>query len=140
MPGSYGQLDLGERRRLSDLREKRVPVAEIATQLGRHRSTIYRELKRNRFVDQEMPELEGYYARIAQGFAAERRARLLKLVRHDQLRETVIERLIDGWSPEQIAGRLAIEPSAPFRLCHENDLQVRLLKAGPRPWLVALSA
>lgn len=130
MPGSYHQLDLIERRYLSDLHERKVSVSEIARQLGRHRSTIYRELKRNRFVDDGMPDLDGYYARIANQFAAARRERLLKLLRHAELRETVIDRLKDGWSPEQIAGRLAIEPSAPLRLCHETIYRFVYSKPG----------
>lgn len=41
--------------------------------------------------------------------AAERRARRRKLVRIPALREAVIDRLQEGWSPEQIAGRLKFE-------------------------------
>ena len=51
MPRTYGQLDLDERRTLFRLVEARRPVGEIAGRLGRHRSTIYRELGRNRFRD-----------------------------------------------------------------------------------------
>ncbi len=40
----FGHLGLDERRSLFRLREARVPVAEIAPQLSRHSSTIYREL------------------------------------------------------------------------------------------------
>ena len=43
----FGHLGLDERRSLPRLREARVPVAEIASRLGRHRSTIYRKLARN---------------------------------------------------------------------------------------------
>lgn len=46
----------------------------------------------------------------------ERRARQAKLIRNSALREAVIDRLEHGWSPEQIAGRLRIEPDAPARL------------------------
>jgi IS30 family transposase len=45
----YSQLTLSYRRRLHQLMERKVPVGEIARQLGRHRSTIIRELKRNTF-------------------------------------------------------------------------------------------
>lgn len=47
MPLCYSQLTLPDRRRLHDLKERKVPVGEIARLLGRHRSTIYRELRRN---------------------------------------------------------------------------------------------
>ncbi|MBY5496930.1 helix-turn-helix domain-containing protein, partial [Rhizobium leguminosarum] len=49
----YSQLTLPDRKRLFHLRERKVSVSEIARQLGRHRSTIYRELKRNTFQDHE---------------------------------------------------------------------------------------
>ena len=45
----------------------------------------------------------------AQKFTAERRARRRKLVRIPELRNAVIDRLQEGWSPEQIAGRLKFE-------------------------------
>lgn len=32
----------------------------MAEKLGRHRSTIFRELKRNVFEDPQMPDLSGY--------------------------------------------------------------------------------
>jgi transposase, IS30 family len=45
---AYGQLSLVERRRVFRMVDARLPVAEIACLLGRHRSTIYREIRRNR--------------------------------------------------------------------------------------------
>ena len=51
MARTYGQLDLDERRTLFRLVEARRPVGEIAARLGRHPSTIYRELGRDRFRD-----------------------------------------------------------------------------------------
>ena len=48
---TYRQLDLDERRTLFRLIEARTPVGEIAERLGRHPSTVYRELGRNRFRD-----------------------------------------------------------------------------------------
>src|SRR3954454_4748432 len=48
---TYRQLDLDERRTLFRMVEARTPVGEIAQRLGRHPSTIHRELGRNRFRD-----------------------------------------------------------------------------------------
>ena len=107
MPHSH--LNLDERRRLARLRESRMPVASIATALGRHRSTIYRELKRNWRRDAEVPQADGYWPVSAQALADRRRHVLGKLVRRSELRAAVVERLEDGWSPEQIAGRLRLD-------------------------------
>ncbi|WP_108257557.1 helix-turn-helix domain-containing protein [Mangrovicoccus ximenensis] len=94
-------------------------MAEIAQQVGRHRSTIYRELTRNRCRFEDEPELNGYYCSIAHGFAADRRRRRAKLLRDPELQAAVIDRLAAGWSPEQIAGRMRHENLA-VRVCHET--------------------
>lgn len=47
----FNQLDLAERKRIADMRDKKIPVDDIAAALGRHRSTIYREIERNHFRD-----------------------------------------------------------------------------------------
>jgi transposase, IS30 family len=54
---TYRQLELNDRRTLFRLIEARTPVGEIAARLGRHPSTIYRELGRNRFRDGDGPYL-----------------------------------------------------------------------------------
>ena len=41
--------------------------------------------------------------------ALSRRQKVRKLMRHPELRELIIERIKDGWTPEQIAGRLSYE-------------------------------
>lgn len=87
----------------------KVPVSKIATEIGRHRSTFYREIKRNFYNDEQLPYLGGYYGMNAQRFAYARRARRRKLIWLPKLRAAVIERLKEGWSPEQIAGRLGFE-------------------------------
>ncbi|WP_018239840.1 IS30 family transposase [Ensifer sp. BR816] len=120
MSQCYLQLTLPDRRRLHQLIERKVPVGEIARQLGRHRSTIYRELKRNTFHDADFPEYSGYYSGIANDISKERRRRLRKLRRHPQLRELVIEQLKALWSPEQIAGRLLADGVSAVRVCTET--------------------
>ena len=47
----YRHLTLEERRALFRRLHAKVPVVEIARQLGRHRATIYREIGRNLFRD-----------------------------------------------------------------------------------------
>ncbi len=126
MSQCYLQLTLPDRRRVHQLLERKVPIAEIARQLGRHRSTIYRELKRNTFHDAEFPEYSGYYSGIANDISKEPRRRLRKLSRHPELRELVIEQLKALWSPEQIAGRLLADGVSALRICTGNDLPLHL--------------
>ena len=120
MPFPFAHLSLEDRRRLMRLREAKVRVDEIARQLGRHRATIYRELKRNWWRDTEVPQAEGYWPVTAQQLADGRRRSSCKLLRHPQLCAAVIERLKNGWSPEQIAGRLRLEPGHVHQLCHDS--------------------
>jgi len=84
MERTYSQIDLDERRKIARWRQAGVCVDAIAEKLGRHRSTIFRELRRNRFQDVEMPDLAGYYCVTAEGFAKERRRRQRMLVRHPE--------------------------------------------------------
>jgi IS30 family transposase len=120
MSPCYSQLTLSDRRHLYQLKERKLPVGEIARQLGRHRSTIYRQLKRNTFHDREFPEYTGYFGTIANDMSKERRRRLRKLRRHPQLRDLIIDRLKAKWSPEQIAGRLLIDGISPVSICPET--------------------
>lgn len=122
MSRSYLLLNLEERRKIARWREAKVSATEIARRLGRDRSTIFRELKRNRFVDAELQHLSGYYAVNAQAMAEERRANRRKLVRDRALRDAVIDRLKAGWTPEQIAGRLRHEGTS-RRVSHETIYQ-----------------
>lgn len=119
MKRTSSQIDLDERRKIERWRQAGVSVDAIAEKLGRHRSTIFREIVRNKFEDLEMPDLTGYFCVTANNRAKERRNRYRKLVRHPKLRASIIERIKHGWSPEQIAGRLAYERSS-VRVCHET--------------------
>src|SRR3569832_64776 len=71
---TYRHLDLDARRTLFRLVEARTPVGEIARRLGRHPSTIYRELGRNRFRDGDRGFC-GYFPLNAQDLARRRRPR-----------------------------------------------------------------
>ncbi|MNE96773.1 hypothetical protein D3C80_1950190 [compost metagenome] len=54
----YQQLTLADRRHLHWLVERKVPINEMARRLGRHRSTVYREIRRNTFRDRELPDYD----------------------------------------------------------------------------------
>ena len=116
---AHAELDLRERRAIEDMLNTKMPVSKIAAEIGRHRSTVYREIKRNYFTDDELPYLSGYYGMNAQKYASDRRARRRKLIRLRELRAHVIAQLKIGWTPEQISGRLGFDDQ-PVRVSHET--------------------
>ena len=116
MVSRYRQLSVEERWKIERWKAAKISPDEMARVLGRHRSTIFRELRRNHFQDRDFPKVVGYFAMAAQRQTADRRARHRKLVRHGRLREMVEERLRAGWTPEQIAGRMRLECAKP-RVC-----------------------
>ena len=120
MEGTYRHFTLEERRTLFRLLNAKLPINEIAGQLGRHRSTIYREIARNEI--REVKQYRGYYPITAEDNARRRRRRQRKLVRDAHLRGHVVEKLKLLWSPEQIAGRLKIADEDGC-LCHETIYQ-----------------
>jgi len=99
---SYRQITSDERYMIARLRQHRFNQAEIADILGRHRSSISRECRRN------CSDGDGPYRPCT---AAERaRARRTRSRRNSQFTWKDwhrVERLLrHRWSPEQIAGRL----------------------------------
>jgi IS30 family transposase len=141
----YGHLTLSERRTIFQLLEQRQPVAAIAAVLGRHRSTVHREIARNfhHSLNRDRwghPE-GGYFPVMAQRLAMRRRARRAKLVRREDLRAHVLDRLRAGWSPQQIAGRLKsqAEPLA-CRVSHESIYRYIYGPEGQEQRLYALLA
>ncbi len=113
MGQSYGQLSEQERCAIFRLHAGGISRGEIARHLGRHKSTIGRELRRN-----ALPS--GYQPVAAERMARARRWRGTKIERSSQLRATVDDQLIAmGRSPEQIAGRLEREQGKPV-ISHES--------------------
>ena len=93
---NYNQLTQTERYQIYALRKANKNPTEISRVLGRHKSTIYRELKRNLGK-------RGYRAIQAHQFAVERhmsRDRRRISLEDWQLIESLIRR---DWSPEQIS-------------------------------------
>ena len=99
----YRQLSLDDRCEIARLRAAGCSVRQIASTLDRPPSTISRELKRN--SGREV----GYRPAYAQAQSRARRWKGSRLERETALRDSVLDRLARGWSPEQIAGRLARE-------------------------------
>ena len=101
MPRSYEQLNRLEREYIALRRRQGVAHAQIARELGRHRSTVGREVYRNR-------NARGYYySAHAHRVALLRRAitRKPKKLASDPLRRSVERAIRMYWSPEQIEGR-----------------------------------
>ena len=98
----YSHLSLEERCRLRGMIEMDLGISEIARRMDRHRSTIQRELERNRCADGYRPDSAGRRAWA-------RKLRGSKIERSTPLRDHVEDRLAMGWSPEQIAGRMELE-------------------------------
>lgn len=136
----FTNLTLDERRVIARMLQAKVPKTKIAQMLGRDRSTITREVKRNWWHDKDVPQADGYWHVTAQAQADRRRSRRRKLERLPGLRAEVIRCLQEGWSPEQIAGRLRIEPGAPHRLCHETIYQYVYSAEGQSAQLARLLA
>ena len=89
----YRQLSLEERCSIARLHEDGQSIRQIAAALDRQPSTIARELKRNSGAK------VGYQPAYAQAQTAARRWTGARLERDDALREEVLGRLAEGWSP-----------------------------------------
>jgi len=100
----YIHLSADERMQIYQLSESGLSQGEMARRLGRDKATISRELRRN-----EAPA--GYLPDLAQRRYQARRQRCRRRPRlaDRDLRRTVILLLQQGWSPEQISGRLRLE-------------------------------
>jgi IS30 family transposase len=57
----YSQLSKEERQSIYRLLDRKISLTEIAKIVGRHHSTLYRELRRNYFSDKEYPEYSGWF-------------------------------------------------------------------------------
>jgi IS30 family transposase len=105
---SYSRVTLEDRIKIKLLLQQGKSNTEIAEVIGKDKSTIGRELRRNSGG-------RGYRVRQAQAFAeAREELKHVPYVLTDELKREITKRLEKKWSPEQISNRLKFEnkPSA----------------------------
>jgi IS30 family transposase len=123
---NYRQLNAEERSALAALRRVGLSPAEIARELGRHRSTVWRELKRN-----AAPHDGWYRAVRAEERAVARRKRSRRNSQFGREEMARVEELLkEEWSPEQVSGHLG--RTGELAISHETIYRHvwRDLKAG----------
>jgi len=121
-------LSLHDRLHIADLERLGCSIRKIAMELGRHPSTVKRELDRNR-------DEHGWYLPHGADDAARlrrRRPRQHKLVASPRLRSLVQRKLNRYWSPDEISGwlRLTFPADESMRLCAETIYRALLLPNG----------
>ena len=99
----YRQIGIEERCEISRLRSSGLSIRKIATALDRSPSTLAREIRRNSGRNGVYQPIYADQQRCARRWTGSR------LDRDSTLRKMVLSRLARGWSPEQVAGRLARE-------------------------------
>jgi IS30 family transposase len=106
---TYRQLTQEQRYQIYALKKTKHSLAEMATVIGVHKSSVSRELKRNRGQ-------RGYRPQQAHELAVDRRQKAVSRITVEVW--TVVESLLrQDWSPEQISGRLKKEQGV--RISHE---------------------
>jgi len=119
MHGRYRHVSRDERGKIMYMSRWGKSSSEIAALLGRHRSTVLREMRRN------VSQYDSCYTdESAQAWAVRRRERASNRgrLRDAGTRSYVEEKLKVGWSPELIAGRIRLDlPGS--RVSHETIYQ-----------------
>ena len=117
---AYIQLTYEERVTLSALKLQGLSIQSIATALGRHRTTLYRELKRNRCHVTD----GAYRPSKAQRRTRARRSRSRRNTHYCDHQFSLVRRLLrKKWSPEQIVGHIRRFKLMKRRMSHETIYQ-----------------
>jgi IS30 family transposase len=111
----YKHLSQSDRDRIQDMLDHSVDEAEIARIIGRHKSTVGREIRRNKRVRGDIPVVNSqqYLATAADHKAYVRRHYAnyqgKKVQEHDDLRVYVIRGMKKHWNPDEIAGKMKLD-------------------------------
>jgi IS30 family transposase len=112
---SYTHLTQTERDRIQSLLDQEVDKAEIGRIIGRHKTTVGREITRNKRVRGDIPvaNIQHYQATTADHKAHTRRLYAKyqgkKIQENNELREYVIRGLKKHWNPDEISGAMKEE-------------------------------
>jgi len=122
-------LSMEERKRISELRERGFSRGQMAKVLARAKSTISRELERNRLGCRYCPTL-------AQQQADERRRErpLVRKMDRPEIAERVREGLAAYHSPDQIAGRMKLTIADPRRRVSASTIYRWIRCQPPGTW------
>ncbi len=113
MAKTYTQLSRAERDQLYRLHADGIAGAQIAAMLGRPKSTVSRELRRNSKDGLYLPD-------TAERLAKERRWSGSKIERDSQLRGYITSQIaMARWSPGRLAGRMRRDKT-PYYACAET--------------------
>ena len=103
----YSQLTEGERNQLYALRQAKISMTDIVSQMGRSRTTLYNELNRKTGG-------RGYRPRQAQKFAEQRQSEKVQpLKMRPEVIAYIPSKLQLQWAPEPIAGTMKTDPDDP---------------------------
>src|SRR5437764_12068743 len=119
-------LKLEERERLATLQAEGRSLRAIAARLGRAASTVSGGLRRN-----ALPK-GGYLPVHAEGCYLERRQRPAVLERDERLGRFVRDRLLEGWTPQQIAGWLKRGEERGLRAVSTETIYAFVHRAGQK--------
>jgi transposase, IS30 family len=125
MPG-YAHLTADERDRIAELKADGASLRVIGRALGRAASTISRELRRNAL------DSGAYRPQVADGAYMLRRQRAAVLETDLNLAGYVTARLTEGWTPEQIAGRLRLGIESGLRAVCLETIYGWIYRAGQK--------
>jgi IS30 family transposase len=126
MSTQYNHLSTEERVTIMVMLFQRQTLRAIATLLGRHPSTISREIRRN----SQLPKYDAIQATSRAHCLRHVPRRQKRLFPDSELFHVVVEMLRIGWSPQQIARRLrSIWPGQPEQHVRVNVRLKGLKKA-----------
>jgi IS30 family transposase len=127
----YQHLSVDERRLLLQLLSGGMKVPAVAAQLGRHPSTIYRDIKHNYAYDGH-PPFRRYFPVVAHRIAKRRRGKHGNKINWiDGLACYIASRLRAAWSPEQTSGYLPLLWNERLRCQSRDDLSIHLQHRRP---------